>query len=132
MALLILGLLLLAAKMADFGPVGAWSWWVILAPFAGASLWWAISDKLGLTQRRAMKRMQDRKDQRRAAALKSLGIDPKRPRSLVREVPQDGFGTRAPSSSPSHDPFDMDRDAGGSTGSPARPSADPTRRDPLP
>ncbi len=39
MAFLILGILLLALKLAEFGPVGAWSWWVVLLPFGLATAW---------------------------------------------------------------------------------------------
>ena len=58
MAFLILGILLLAMKLAEFGPVAAWSWWLVLAPFGLAVLWWGFSDAIGLTQRRAMDKME--------------------------------------------------------------------------
>jgi small Trp-rich protein len=38
MAFLILGILLLTLKLAEFGPVAAWSWWLVLAPFGLAVL----------------------------------------------------------------------------------------------
>ena len=39
MAFLILGVLLLVLKLAEFGPVAAWAWWVVLAPFGLAAAW---------------------------------------------------------------------------------------------
>ncbi|WP_372524849.1 TIGR04438 family Trp-rich protein, partial [Piscinibacter sp.] len=52
MYLIVLGVLLLVMKLADFGPVGVWSWWVILAPFGAAVVWWAWADATGWTKRR--------------------------------------------------------------------------------
>ena len=56
-----IGVLLLALKWADYGPVGAWSWWIVLAPFACAAAWWAWADASGYSKRRAMDKMQDKK-----------------------------------------------------------------------
>ncbi len=42
MAFLILGILLLALKLAEFGPVATWSWWVVLLPFGLATAWWGF------------------------------------------------------------------------------------------
>ena len=80
MAFLILGVLLLAAKVAEFGPFATWSWWVVLAPFGAAALWWKFSDSMGMTQRRAIEKMEQRKQDRRDRALEALGIGPKRDR----------------------------------------------------
>jgi small Trp-rich protein len=80
MAFLILGILLLALKLAELGPVGAWSWWVVLLPFALASAWWAFSDSIGLTQRRAMDKMEEVKAARRNRNLEALGLVPRRDR----------------------------------------------------
>jgi hypothetical protein len=46
----------------------------VLAPFAGAVVWWQLSDSLGLTQKRAIQRMEDRKEERRRKAMVSLGL----------------------------------------------------------
>ncbi len=78
MAFMILGIALLAMKLAEFGPVAAWSWGWVLAPFGLALLWWALSDKLGLTQRRAMDKMEERKIERRNRNLVALGLGPAR------------------------------------------------------
>jgi len=83
-AFLIIGVLLLAGKLADIGPMGGWSWWIVLTPFGLATVWWAISDKFGLTQRKAMKRMDDRKEKRRADALESLGMNKRRVKQVAR------------------------------------------------
>jgi small Trp-rich protein len=72
---IVLGVLLIVMKLADFGAVAAWSWWVVLAPFGLAALWWAYSDASGLTKRREMDKLDDKKRERRRKALDALGID---------------------------------------------------------
>ncbi len=89
MPFVIVGVLLLAAKLAEFGPFGGWSWWIILAPFAAAAVWWQLSDSLGLTQRRAMDKMEQRKVDRRERQLEALGIDRKKRPKGSRAVPRD-------------------------------------------
>ena len=81
---LIAGVLMLLMKMAEFGPVANWSWIVVLAPFALAVAWWSFADTIGLPQKRAMQRMEDRKAERRGRALEALGIDAKRDRHVRR------------------------------------------------
>ena len=84
MPMLIVGVLLLVAKMAGIGPTADWSWWLVLAPFAAATVWWAIADSIGLTQRRAMQKMEDRKTQRRERTMEALGLDHKRQKQVSR------------------------------------------------
>ena len=74
MVFVVLGCLLLAMKFFEFGPVAAWSWWIVLAPFGLAMLWWWYADASGWTKRREMDRMEDRKTQRRRTALERLGL----------------------------------------------------------
>lgn len=97
MAFLILGILLLAMKLAEFGPVGAWSWWLVLLPFGLATAWWAFSDSIGLTQRRAMDKMDQVKAERRNRNLQALGLGPRHDRKAGRssQFPAADAGTRA-------------------------------------
>ena len=60
-----LGIILLAMKYLEIGPVAAWDWWVVLAPFGLAVAWWAWADSSGHTKRRAM----DRENARRQARI---------------------------------------------------------------
>ncbi len=80
MYLVVLGVLLLAMKLAELGPVGGWSYWAVLWPFAGAVIWWAYADKSGWTKRREIDKMEDRKKMRRQTNLEALGMDPKKRR----------------------------------------------------
>jgi len=86
MAFLIVGLLLAALKVAEFGPVAEWSWWTIAIPFGLAAAWWAFSDASGLTQKRAIRKMEDKKADRRRRDMEALGLTPSRDRSVQRAV----------------------------------------------
>ncbi len=75
MALVIVGLILLAARLLGWGPLATLDWWWFLVPFGLAAAWWAVADATGLTQRRAMQKMEDRKTERRERAMVQLGLD---------------------------------------------------------
>lgn len=86
MAFLLLGLALLAMKAAEFGPVATWSWFIVLAPFGLAVLWWGFADSTGLTQRRAIDKMEKRKVERRQRDIEALGLTiTQRPASGARK-----------------------------------------------
>lgn len=70
------GLVLLLCKVLDIGPVAGWAWWQVLLPFGLAAVWWAFADSTGLTQRRAMRRQDERTQERREKAVRALGLDP--------------------------------------------------------
>ena len=61
MLFLILGVVLLALKYLEIGPVALWAWWMVLAPFGLAVLWWAWADWSGYTKRKAMEAEDQRK-----------------------------------------------------------------------
>jgi small Trp-rich protein len=81
MALVIVGILLVLAYWAGIGPMAAWPWWYFVLPFVGALAWWGFSDATGLTQRRAMRKMDQRKEDRRQRAMENLGLGIQRPAS---------------------------------------------------
>lgn len=60
-----LGLVLLAMKFLELGPVAMWDWWVVLTPFGLAVAWWAWADSSGYTKKKAM----DVEDARRKARI---------------------------------------------------------------
>ncbi|HLL20278.1 MAG TPA: TIGR04438 family Trp-rich protein [Rubrivivax sp.] len=84
MPLVIVGVLLLLAKVAEFGPFANWSWWLILLPFAAAILWWQFADKSGWTQRKVMDKMEQRKEDRRQKAMDALGLSRRREKQVTR------------------------------------------------
>jgi small Trp-rich protein len=78
MYFILLGVLLLVLKLAEFGPVGQWSWLLVLAPFAFAVVWWAWVDATGYNKRRAMEAMDAKRDERRRRNMEALGTSPRR------------------------------------------------------
>ena len=81
----IIGCLLVLMRWLEFGPVAAWSWWGVLWPFGLAVIWWAWSDKMGLTQQRQMAKMEAKKKARRVAQMDALGMDQKGRRHKVKK-----------------------------------------------
>jgi small Trp-rich protein len=75
MVFIVIGVLLIGLKLADIAPVAAWSWWGVLSPFALAVAWWAYADGSGLTKRREMDKLEDKKKERRQKTMDALGID---------------------------------------------------------
>jgi len=65
MLLLGLGIVFLALKYFEIGFVAEWSWWVVLAPFALAVVWWTLADYFGYSKKKAMQR----EDARRKARI---------------------------------------------------------------
>jgi small Trp-rich protein len=70
----VLGVMLLVLKLAAIGPLATWSWWVVLAPFAAAAVWWHVADSMGITQRAAVKRQARLVARRREERLDALGL----------------------------------------------------------
>lgn len=73
---LVIGLLLAALKWAAIEPVAAWSWWVVLIPFALAAGWWTLADSLGLTRRAQERKLEKKQAERRRKQIESLRSGP--------------------------------------------------------
>jgi small Trp-rich protein len=69
----LLALLFLALKALDVGFVAnlAWSW--VWLPLGAAVVWWHFADKWGYTQKKAMQRMDEKKEERRQRQLVAMG-----------------------------------------------------------
>ena len=80
MYLLGLGIILLALKYLEIGPVATWEWWVVLAPFGLATLWWWWADYSGYTKKKAVEKENARKQARIDKSREALGINTKRKR----------------------------------------------------
>ncbi|MBE7940044.1 MULTISPECIES: TIGR04438 family Trp-rich protein [Ramlibacter] len=78
MYLLGLGVILLAMKYLEFGPVAGWAWWMVLAPFGAAVAWWAWADWSGYTKRKAVERENVKKQARIDKAKANIGIKTRR------------------------------------------------------
>jgi small Trp-rich protein len=73
-----LGCLLVLLKWADLTAVAGWSWWIVLAPFAAAAIWWIIADATGYTKARESEREDRRVAERRERHLENMGLSFKR------------------------------------------------------
>ena len=81
MAFVIVGVLFIVMKVAEFGPVAEWSWWLVLSPFPLAAVWWGYADASGLTKKREIDKMEERKAERRRKNIVNLRMeDTRRPR----------------------------------------------------
>lgn len=80
MYLLGLGIVLLALKYLEIGPVAAWDWWLVLLPFALAAAWWAWADFSGYTRRKAMEREDQRRQDRIDRNREAMGVGGRRRR----------------------------------------------------
>lgn len=78
MYFLLIGIATLLMKYLEFGPVAAWSWWVVLSPFAMAVVWWAWADRSGYTKRVEMEKMEKRKTDRIERQREAMGMLPKK------------------------------------------------------
>jgi len=74
MGFLLLGIALLALKLMQWAPVSETSWWLILSPFLAAVLWWWWVDYSGITKRREMDKLDERRKERRKRNLDALGL----------------------------------------------------------
>ncbi len=68
-----LGLVFMAIKYLEFGPVAAWSWWIVLSPFAMAMAWWAWADATGYTKKKVMEKENLRKKERIEKSKEAMG-----------------------------------------------------------
>jgi len=73
MFFVLLGLLLIAMKVGEVSVVAEWDWWTVLSPFAVAAVWWIYADWSGLTKRREMAKLEDKKFERRRKNMAALG-----------------------------------------------------------
>lgn len=80
MYFLFIGLAALVLKYLEIEPVAAWSWWIVLTPFALAAGWWAWADASGYTKRREVDKMDKRKQQRIDKQRAAMGMLPKKKR----------------------------------------------------
>jgi small Trp-rich protein len=76
MAFVLIGVLFIVLRLGgwvQFHTDDVWAWLIILSPFALAVVWWGWSDKSGLTQRKAMQALDDKREARRQQLMEGLG-----------------------------------------------------------
>ena len=79
----VIGCALLVMKLTEFGFVAEWGWGWILLPFGLALAWWTFADASGLTKRREMDKLEDRKHERRRRHMEALGLNWRRDRRVA-------------------------------------------------
>ncbi|HET7527225.1 MAG TPA: TIGR04438 family Trp-rich protein [Burkholderiaceae bacterium] len=79
----VIGCVLLTMKMTEFGFAADWSWLAILLPFGLAIAWWSFADATGMTRRREMDKMDQRKQERRRRHMDALGLNWRRDRRVA-------------------------------------------------
>lgn len=80
MYMLGLALVLTLLKYFEVGPVANWSWWWVLSPYALTALWWAWADGTGYTKRKAMEKIEHRRQDRINKQKEAMGMAPRKPR----------------------------------------------------
>ncbi len=81
MFFVVVGVILILLNLLGIGPVGEWTWtlggdlWKFALPFVFAVAWWAWADSSGLTKRREMDRMDEKKEARREKNMDALGLN---------------------------------------------------------
>jgi small Trp-rich protein len=66
--------------LLEVGVVATWSWLVVLSPFGLAVVWWAWADWSGYTKKKAMDKMDKRKQARIDKQREAIGTGIKRRR----------------------------------------------------
>ena len=74
MYFLLIGIVALAMKYLEIGPVATWSWLIVLSPFALAVLWWWYADASGYTKRKEVEKMEKRKQDRIDKSRDAMGM----------------------------------------------------------
>jgi small Trp-rich protein len=80
----VVGVILQVMNLAGIGPVGAWTWrdhWIEMGlPFALAMAWWFWADTSGWTQRKAMEKVDAKRQSRVDKHMNALGMAPRKKR----------------------------------------------------
>lgn len=74
MYLLGIGILMLLLWYLEIGPVAAWPWYVVFAPFGLAVLWWWFADWSGYTKKKAVERENIKKKARIDKGREAMGV----------------------------------------------------------
>lgn len=73
-----LGIILLAMKYLEMGAVAEWPWYVVLAPFGLAVVWWTWADLSGYTKKKAVQKENAKRKARIEKNRENLGMTNRR------------------------------------------------------
>ena len=74
MYFLLIGIVALALKYLEIGPVATWSWLIVLSPFALAVVWWWYADASGYTKKKEVEKMDKRRQDRIDKSRDAMGM----------------------------------------------------------
>lgn len=80
MIFLLIGIIFLGMKFLEIAPIATQSWWLVMAPFALAVVWWQFVDASGLTKKREIEKEQRKKKERLEKSRSALGLDARKRR----------------------------------------------------
>lgn len=80
MYFLLIGIVMLALWYLEIGPVAAWPWYVVFAPFALAVVWWWWADWSGYTKKKVVERENARRKARVDKSREAMGVNIKKRR----------------------------------------------------
>lgn len=75
-----IGIVFLVLWYGEVGPVAAWPWYVVFAPFGLAVLWWWWADATGYTKKKAVERENEKRQARIDKSREAMGINTKKRR----------------------------------------------------
>jgi small Trp-rich protein len=84
MWLVVGGVVLVLLWFLEIGPLAHLAWGWLCLPFVLAVIWWSVSDSIGLTQRAAARKLEDRKIARRQRDMESLGLTARREKRSIK------------------------------------------------
>lgn len=77
---LLIGIAMIGLWAAEIGPFAGMHWGYLLIPFGLAFLWWTFADASGITKRREIEKMEERKRKRLQRNREELGLGSRRRR----------------------------------------------------
>lgn len=73
-----IGVLLVGLWLGGVEPVSTWHWGYLSIPFVLAFVWWTFADASGITKKREMEKMEERKRRRLERNREQLGLGTRR------------------------------------------------------
>ncbi|MEY2686251.1 MAG: hypothetical protein RL375_449 [Pseudomonadota bacterium] len=73
MVFVVIGVVMVLLRSLELWPLADLSWWWAISPFFCALAWWSIKDSTGWTQKEQMRKIDEKKAERRKRALDALG-----------------------------------------------------------
>jgi small Trp-rich protein len=104
MWLVIGGIVLVVLWFLKIGPLANLAWGWLCLPFVLAVIWWSVSDSMGLTQRTAIRKSEERKAARRQRDMESLGLTARREKRSIKVLRDQRRDEEPGSTAPPPDP----------------------------